>query len=363
MRIGFACLACVASIAAFGPAAAAHEIGKTQVTAAVRDGQYTADILVDPDALLTKLEIASDLPLSKGMSRAARDEKIRALTSQIREHVAIAFDGTPASPSIEYRPASAFADAAAAPSIVRLTGRVPVGTRAFTFAYALALGSFALNVRLGDGAVQTYWLEGAHASPLISLVSPPPPPTTLEIARQYLALGFTHIVPNGLDHILFVVGIFLLSTRWRAVLLQVSTFTIAHSITLGLTMYGLVSLPAKVVEPMIALSIVYVAVENLFTSDLKPWRVALVFSFGLLHGMGFAGVLRDLGLPHGAFLTALVTFNAGVEAGQLAVIAAAFASVAYWRSDRDAYRRFVLAPASLAIAATGMYWTVMRLAG
>src|SRR5215472_2158076 len=99
-------------------------------------------------------------------------------------------------------------------------------------------------------------------------------------------------------------------------------------------MYGLVSLPAKVVEPMIALSIVYVAVENLFTSELKPWRLALVFSFGLLHGMGFAGVLRDLGLPRGEFLAALVTFNAGVEGGQLTVIAIAFAAFAWWRADR-----------------------------
>src|SRR5207302_6229831 len=143
-------------------------------------------------------------------------------------------------------------------------------------------------------------------------------------------------------HILFVVGIFLLSARWPSILLQVSTFTLAHSITLGLTMYGIVSLPARVVEPMIALSIAYVAIENLATSELKPWRLALVFSFGLLHGMGFAGVLRELGLPRSQFLTALVTFNVGVEAGQLTVIALAFAAVACWRSDRPAYRRFVI---------------------
>jgi hypothetical protein len=144
------------------------------------------------------------------------------------------------------------------------------------------------------------------------------------------------------------------------VLLQVSTFTIAHSITLGLTMYGVVSLPARVVEPMIALSIAYVAIENLVTTELKPWRLALVFAFGLLHGMGFAGVLRDLGLPRAQFLTALVTFNGGVEAGQLAVIGLAFAAVAYWRANRMTYRRFIVQPASLAIACTGLYWTIQR---
>ena len=94
-------------------------------------------------------------------------------------------------------------------------------------------------------------------------------------------------------------------------------------------------------------------------SELKPWRLALVFSFGLLHGMGFAGVLRDLGLPRPAFLTALVTFNAGVEAGQLSVIAAAFVLCAYWQHrDRLAYRRFVVVPASFAIALVGLFWTV-----
>lgn len=118
--------------------------------------------------------------------------------------------------------------------------------------------------------------------------------------------------------------------------------------------------PAKVVEPMIALSIAYVAIENLITSELKPWRLALVFSFGLLHGMGFAGVLRDLGLPRSQFLTALLTFNVGVEAGQLSVIVLAFAGVAYWRSNQLTYRRLVIQPASILIALTGLYWTVQR---
>ena len=185
----------------------------------------------------------------------------------------------------------------------------------------------------------------------------------MQVARSYLLLGFTHILPKGLDHILFVVGLFLLSTKWRSVLLQVSTFTLAHSITLGLTIYGVVSLPARVVEPMIALSIAYVAIENVVTTELKSWRVALVFSFGLLHGMGFAGVLKELGLPRSEFLTALVTFNVGVEAGQLTVIAAAFLLVAWWAQTKPWYRyRFVM-PASAAIAATGIFWTIQRIAG
>ncbi len=341
--------------------AAAHEIGKTQVAATFEPGgSYRIDMVVDPDTLLTKLEVYSGAALAVARSRVERDRRITALGAVFVDHVSIQFDGRPAHPTVAYLPASAFSDLAQAPSIVRLTGRVPAGAVAFTFADGLVLGTYALNVRVGDAPPRIVWLEGGRTSDPQSLAAPAAPLTTRAVAQQYFALGFTHIVPKGLDHILFVIGIFLLSSRWRSILAQVSAFTLAHSITLGLTMYGVVSLPARVVEPMIALSIAYVAIENLVTADLKPWRLALVFSFGLLHGMGFAGVLRDLGLPHSQFLTALLTFNGGVEAGQLTVIAAAFAAVAYWRARTSVYRRFVVRPASLAIALTGIYWTIQR---
>jgi len=349
---------------AIGPLAApasAHEIGKTQVTATFRsDGTYQLDIAIDPDALLTKLEAYGGRTVSNGLDRNERDRSIVLLKQIFLDRACLQFDGVRSTPRFEYLPSSAFRDFAQAPSFVRLTGGIPPGARDAAFSYGLALGSFALNVRIGESPVQTFWLDGAQSSPRISLIAPPPAATSAEVARQYFGLGFTHILPKGLDHILFVVGIFLLSAKWRSILLQVSTFTVAHSITLGLTMYGIVSLPARVVEPMIALSIAYVAIENLITSDLKPWRLALVFSFGLLHGMGFAGVLRDLGLPRSQFLTALLTFNGGVEAGQLTVIALTFGAVAYWRSNRATYRRWVVLPASLAIAITGVYWTIQR---
>lgn len=357
-------LVCLAVILCTAGAAGAHEIGKTQVSAVLADGAYAIDVTVDPDALLTKLEVFSGAPLSvAGISRAERDRRIERLAPTFLERVVVRFDSRIDRPRFAYVPASALGDAAQSPSIVRLLGRVPAGAREMTFAYGLAVGSYALNLRIGDSAVQTRWLDGTQPSAPISLVAPPPSPTAAAIARQYFALGLTHIVPKGADHILFVLGIFLLSARWRSILLQVTTFTLAHSITLGLTMYGIVSLPARVVEPMIALSIAYVAIENLVTADLKPWRLTLVFSFGLLHGMGFAGVLRELGLPPSQFLTALVTFNLGVEAGQLSVIAVAFAAAWYWQRDRHAYRRFVVRPASFAIALIGLYWTVQRMVG
>jgi HupE / UreJ protein len=160
---------------------------------------------------------------------------------------------------------------------------------------------------------------------------------------------------------LFVLGIYLLSGRARSVLWQVSAFTVAHSITLGLSMYGFVSAPPRIVEPLIALSIAYVAIENVFLAELKAWRVALVFAFGLLHGMGFAGALKELGLPRSEFLTALLTFNIGVEAGQLAVIGAAFLAVGWLWSERAWYRSRIVVPASAMIACVAVYWTIERL--
>jgi hydrogenase/urease accessory protein HupE len=194
------------------------------------------------------------------------------------------------------------------------------------------------------------------------LAAPPPAVGRVGTAWRYLALGFTHIVPHGLDHMLFVIGIFLLSRRLRTVLWQVSAFTVAHSITLGLSIYGLIAVRLVVVEPLIAVSIAYVAIENLLVTELKPWPIALVFAFGLLHGMCFVGALKELGLPRSEFLTALLTFNVGVEAGQLAVIASAFLFVGWGCSNRVWYRSRVVVPASVLIACTAVYWTVERVA-
>jgi hypothetical protein len=166
-----------------------------------------------------------------------------------------------------------------------------------------------------------------------------------------MGLGFTHILPKGLDHILFVLGLYLLSTKWKPLLVQVTSFTIAHSITLGLSMYGVVSLPPSIVEPLIALSIAYVAIENVVTSELHAWRPVVVFGFGLLHGMGFAGVLQEIGMPRSEFVTALISFNVGVELGQLAVITLAFALTGIWLRGKPWYRRGFVVPASQPVAA------------
>src|SRR5262245_3331467 len=247
--------------------ARAHELGKTQAIATLRDGAYEVDISVDPDALLTTLEAYAGTVRTVRYGRTVRDRRITELADIFLARTHVRFDGRSAAPAFEYRPAAPFDDLAQRPSVVRLRGQIPTEARTFSFNYGLALGTYALNVRIEEGAMRTQWIVGAASSEPVPLGAPAPPPGRLEVALQYLVLVFIHILPNGFDHVLFVAGIFLLTARWRSILVQVSTFTIAHSITLALTMYGLVSLPARVVEPMIALSIAYVAIENVLVSD------------------------------------------------------------------------------------------------
>lgn len=187
-----------------------------------------------------------------------------------------------------------------------------------------------------------------------------PAPVVRNSAAQFIALGFTHILPKGLDHILFVLGLFLLSPKLKPLLWQVTAFTLAHSITLALAVLGIFALPGRVVEPIIALSIAVVAIENLFRQDVSAWRWAAVFGFGMIHGMGFAGVLSEVGLPREQLGMALLSFNVGVELGQLAVIALVFGATR-WCVNRRWYDPWVRRPACLFIALAGVVWMVERL--
>jgi len=178
---------------------------------------------------------------------------------------------------------------------------------------------------------------------------------------SYLKQGFEHILPEGLDHILFVLGLFLLCRAWKPILIQVTTFTAAHTITLAVATLGYVSVDPKIVEPIIAASIAIVALENIFHPTYGKFRLLLVFIFGLIHGLGFAQRLIDERIPEGSVISALLGFNVGVELGQLAVIGLAVAAT-FWIKDEDTYRRWVVIPASALIALAGIAWAVQRLA-
>jgi len=191
--------------------------------------------------------------------------------------------------------------------------------------------------------------------------------SALSTAGLYVGIGIRHILPAGLDHILFVLALFLSSTRLRPLVIQISTFTVAHTATLGLAAAGVISPPPGIVEPLIAASIAIVAVENLYLRDVPAWRLLIVFGFGLVHGLGFAGFFGELGLPPGQFWSALIGFNVGVEIGQLGVVAAAFVVARFYRARLPAdsaaavYRSRVVVPLSLGIAVTGLYWTLTRI--
>ena len=252
-------------------------------------------------------------------------------------------------------------------SVIMLSGEIDRSIKNLQWYYPARFGDNAVRVRQVDEVNEKWhwsgwqWLRKDQSSQLFSLENLFTRRPVTEVIISYIVVGFEHIVPKGSDHILFILGIFLLSIKMRPLLWQVTMFTIAHTITLGLSMNGVISLPPNIVEPLIALSIAYVGIENIFSKRLHKSRLLLVFCFGLLHGLGFAGVLADFGMPADDFVTALISFNVGVELGQLAVISAAFLAVGLWFSARPWYRKVIIVPGSAAISVIGLFWTFERL--
>ena len=252
-------------------------------------------------------------------------------------------------------------------SVINLTAEIPQSALALQWYYPAKFGDNAVRVRQIDKQSEQWhwsqwqWLRKDQASEQFSLTEIIARQSLPEVIVSYIETGFEHIVPMGLDHILFILGLFLLSTRWRPLLWQVTMFTVAHTITLGLAMNNIIELPPRVVEPLIALSIAYVGIENVIAKELHKSRLILVFLFGLLHGLGFAGVLSDFGMPQNDFAVALISFNVGVELGQLAVILLAFLLLSIWFKDRQIYRKIVVVPGSAFISVIGLYWFLERL--
>lgn len=247
-------------------------------------------------------------------------------------------------------------------SLIRLSGTLPAGAAQLRWQWQRSFGASVL--RVSDDAGREIYSDYLPAGKVSGII-PAGGAGAADTAQRngfadYVTIGFQHILPKGLDHILFVIGLFLLNARISSLLWQVTAFTLAHTLTLALAIYGVLAMPASVVEPLIAASIIYVCVENLFSSEMSRWRPLVVFLFGLLHGLGFAGVLREIGLAPDRFLSGLIGFNIGVELGQLAVIGGCFLAVGLWFRHRPWYRRLITLPASLVIALIGGYWFLER---
>lgn len=356
--------------------ASAHAF-KTSGTAIYFDretGRFSFDLHLNLEAVLARID--PEVTDTSESPNAAEYNRLRALppdalrpvfdafAPELLAGMVFEFDGQRFTPEVEDVVLREVGDLTLArDTTIKFRAPLPETAKVFTFRWSPAFGKITLRTQAPRA--RTMHIEvlekGATSAPMI--IDDLEARTQWDMIRDFLVIGFEHIVPKGLDHILFVVGIFLLSTRMKPILTQVTAFTVAHTVTLGLGTLGLVNVPSAIVEPLIAASIVYVAVENIVRPTLSPWRPAVVFGFGLLHGLGFAGILKEFGIPEGEFLVGLLSFNVGVELGQLLVIAACFLAVGFWFGRKPWYRQRVVIPGSLIIAAVGGFWFVQRVLG
>lgn len=327
-----------------GGTASAHEVVPTIADLTVADGTVQIDIRVNVEAQLSGIDLdavsdtdsaenAEDYDVLRALPDAEVAARVPALLATWNALPLVSGDGVPIALMVQ----TVAVPVVANPDLPRVTdislsGGVPAGTTALDVAWPKGAGDLIVRQQ-GVDEPYTGLISGGGASGPISITGGGSA-SGWGTFVAYIPVGFDHILPKGLDHILFVLGLFFLSTRLAPLVWQITSFTLAHTVTLALGTLGIVTIPASIVEPLIAASIVYVAIENLFARGLTPWRPAIVFVFGLLHGLGFASVLGTFGLPDGQVLPALIGFNVGVELGQLAVIA--LAASALWLGVRAA---------------------------
>jgi len=342
------------------------------------DGTYSVEIRASIEALLTGINAryknTKDAPNAQAyddlrvLSEDALAREWSKFHQQFTEQIELRLDGQPAPLEVTHSdiPEPGYTKVPRISSIY-LQGAIDREISELDWLYPEKFGDHAVRVRQVDEINERWhwsgwqWIRDGSRSETFSLTEIFTQNPWYQVLRTYVVAGFQHILPMGLDHILFILGLFLLSKDLKPLLWQVTMFTVAHTITLGLAMKGLVQLPDNIVEPLIALSIAYVGIENIFSRRLHKSRLFLVFGFGLLHGMGFASVLKEFGMPDDAFATALISFNIGVEFGQLAVLLLASLSVGFWFRHRSWYRSAVIIPGSSLIAITGLYWTWDRI--
>lgn len=349
--------------------ARAHEVTPAIANFTAQDGALQFDLRFNAEAFVAGIDLDGMLD-TNASDKSGRYDELRALEPEALEplirdwlpgwlaRMQVAGAGPVPLTVAEIRIAPVGNPDVARPTHLLLEGALPPGSRHLTVAWPDGAGDLVLRQN-GVEDPYTGLISGGESSEPIDLKGGGMM-TPWQTFAAYIPVGFDHILPKGLDHILFVLGLFFLSTRLGPLLWQISAFTVAHTVTLALGAMGWVTVPAAVVEPLIAASITYVAVENILTDRLHRWRPLVVFGFGLLHGLGFASVLGEFGLPAGQFVPALLGFNVGVELGQLTVIAIAFLAVGLWFGRRSFYRRLIAVPASAVIAVIGAWWVVQR---
>ena len=249
-------------------------------------------------------------------------------------------------------------------SVLTYTGKLQAWPKTITWQYDQIYGDNALRWQVYQvdeyNWSQWQWLRDGEVSEIID-INHPEPLSKLERFSQFVGIGFDHVIPLGWDHILFIVGMALSSLLWRKLLVLVSLFTLAHTLTLGLAMYGLVEISPQIIEPLIAFSIAYVAIENLIIQQSMIRQSLVIFFFGLIHGLGFATMLKEFEMTQDSFLTTLIGFNVGVEIAQVAIVLAVVAILLLMRKFSLNYRRLAIIPTSIIISIVGIWWGIERL--
>jgi hydrogenase/urease accessory protein HupE len=352
MSMKIALVFCTALLLAWPGSARAHPAPFSYVDLRVDGPVVTATVVVHV------IDVAHDLGTSESalLDASGLQPHAAAIAALIDRRMRVLVDGA----------AARFAWGAPVPlperQAVRLAGRAassgPPGVLALdallfpydpahqTFINIYDGGSLALQSILGGGRTRLEYFPGTRQG-------------TAAVVRRFLASGVHHIL-IGPDHLLFLVGLLLLGGTVRQLVVVVSAFTVAHSITLSLAAIGLVSPPTWMIEPAIALSIVYVGADNLTVKGGRDMRAWIAFAFGLIHGFGFASVLREVGLPPRALGWSLFAFNLGVEAGQLAVVVTVASALAGLRARSEAAARRLAFAGSIVVIAAGAFWFVQR---
>lgn len=341
------------------------------------EGHYRVEIRASLEAMLTginsEFKNTTESPNSekyddlRKMSAPKLEQTFLAFHNKLTQIVKLKFDGALVPLTISYTeiPEPGYTKVPRI-SLIVLEGKISRQIKQISWYYPARFAENAVRVRQVDSQNEKWhwsnwqWLRDDEWSIPFSLNDVFHAPSTWSIIKTYTEAGFDHILPKGLDHILFILGLFLLSIKLKPLLWQVTMFTLAHSITLSLAMLEFFLLPAYIVEPLIALSIAYIGFENIIRKKIKPSRLIIVFVFGLLHGMGFASMLADFGMPNDSFVTALVSFNIGVELAQVFIIFIAFMLVGSL-IKKAWYRKMVVIPTSLVISLIGCYWAYQRI--
>lgn len=367
LRFPGALLLSLALLLAGGRLALAHSFERTATTLRLDAGRnFEATLKLDLDALALGVDPSIDpeeaaktlLAMSDADFKTAEDGLRRVLSRRLRVRV----DGKPMEFEIsfpQFRPRPERLGVEVFGLEATLRGAAPPDGKEILFFASRAFPAIELTFEdRGTGRKEFHICLPGEECPRIKL-------TAGEANAglwNFVVIGFKHIVPLGLDHILFVLALFLGGRDPKTLLIQTGVFTLAHSATLALSTFGVVSLSSRIVEPLIALSIGIVGLENVVRPlSVSRGRAAVVFFFGLLHGLGFAGILAETPLVEGQRLAALLLFNLGVEFGQVAVLAGAFLLSLPFK-DPNAYRRNVQRPLSIVLTVTGLVWAVSRVA-